>query len=292
MPDLSPQRLKKIVTSNYFERFILFVILLAGVVVGLQTYPDISAKYHNLFIFLDTLIVAIFVIEALLKIASEIPRPINYFKNSWNVFDFTIAVGCLLPLENAFLPAIRLLRVLRTFRIATTIPKMRLIVGAMLKSIPSMIHVFILFGVVIYIYAVMATFLFAENDPIHFGNLQTSLLTLIRVVTFDNWADVMYVNMYGCDQYGYEGALSKECTNPKAAPLLAAVFFTSFIMIAGLILLNFVIGVVINSMDEMRSEMADEHPGYDDLADRKRQEIILSRLDKIEEKLELISKKM
>ena len=49
--------------------------------------------------------------------------------------------------------------------------------------------------------------------------------------------------------------------------------------------ITLVIGVVINSMDEMKAEMASEYPGYDNLADSKRQEIIISCLDRIEEKL-------
>ncbi|MBP1908937.1 ion transporter [Methanolobus bombayensis] len=279
--------LKKIVTHKYFEAFILSTIILAGILVGIQTYPDFSAKHHNLIAILDTLIITIFIIEAILKIASEMPHPIKYFKNSWNVFDFVIVIGVLLPLGGSFLPVLRLLRVLRVFRVITVVPKMRLIVGALLKSIPSMIHVFMLLGIIFYIYAVMGTFAFSENDPIHFENLQTSLLTLFRIVTFEDWTDVMYINMYGCDQYGYDNA-RLECTNPSASPIGAALYFTSFVLIGGLIVLNFAIGVVINSMDEMKEEMVNEYPAYNKLAEKGKQENIIERLNKMDEKLDAI----
>ncbi|MCD4800811.1 MAG: ion transporter [Methanococcoides sp.] len=279
--------LKKIVTHKHFEVFIISVIILAGILVGVQTYPDFSAKHHDLITILDTLIIIIFVIEAILKIVSEMPRPLHYFKNSWNVFDFIIVVGVLLPIGGPFLPVLRLLRVLRVFRLITIMPKMRLIVGALLKSIPSMIHVFVLLGIIFYIYAVMATFAFSENDPIHFENLQTSLLTLFRMVTFEDWTDVMYINMYGCDQYGYEGA-RLECTNPSASPIGAALFFTSFVLIGGLIVLNFAIGVVINSMDEMKEEMVNEYPAYNKLAEKGKQENIIDRLNEMDEKLDAL----
>jgi len=149
---LTIKNIKKIVHSKYFERFILFVILSAGVLVGAQTYPAFSAQHHDLIVIFDTLIIIIFVIEAILKIASEIPHPLKYFKSSWNVFDFIIVVGVLLLLEGSFLPVLRLLRVLRVFRLVTTMPKMRLIVGALLKSIPSMVHVFVLLGIIFYIF--------------------------------------------------------------------------------------------------------------------------------------------
>lgn len=226
-------------------------------------------------------------IEAILKIASEFPRPLNYFNNSWNVFDFIIIVGVLLPIGGSFLPVLRLLRVLRVFRLITTMSKMRLIVGALLKSIPSMVHIFMLLGIIFYIYAVLATFAFSENDPIHFENLQTSMLTLFRMVTFEDWTDVMYINMYGCDQYGYDGA-RLECTNPSASPVGAALFFTSFVMVGGLIVLNFAIGVVINSMDEMKEEMVDEYPAYNKLAEKEKQENIIEHLNKIDEKLDAL----
>jgi len=276
--------LKKIVTHRYFDFFIIIVIVFAGVLVGVQTYPDLAVKYHDLITILDTIIILIFVVEVILKIASEFPQPLKYFKNSWNVFDFIIVVGVLLPIGGTFLPVLRLLRVLRVFRLITAMPKMRLIVGALLKSIPSMIHIFMLLGIIFYIYAVMATFAFSENDPIHFENLQTSMLTLFRMVTFEDWTDVMYINMYGCDQYGYDGA-RLECTNPSASPLGAALFFTSFVLVGGLIVLNFAIGVVINSMGEMKEEMIDEYPAYNKLAEKENQENIIARLDKIDEKL-------
>ncbi|MBU8848029.1 MAG: ion transporter [Desulfobacterales bacterium] len=276
--------LKKIVTHRYFDMFIVVIIVFAGVLVGMQTYPALAARYHDLFAILDTLIILIFVIEAILKIGSEFPRPLNYFNNSWNVFDFIIVVGVLLPIGGSFLPVLRLLRVLRVFRLITAMPKMRLIVGALLKSIPSMIHIFMLLGIIFYIYAVMATFTFSKNDPIHFENLQTSMLTLFRMVTFEDWTDIMYINMYGCDQYGYDGARLK-CTNPSASPLGAALFFTSFVLVGGLIVLNFAIGVVINSMGEMKEEMIDEYPAYNKLAEKENQEDIIARIDKIDKKL-------
>lgn len=56
--------LKKIVTHRYFDSFIIIVIIFAGVLIGVQTYPDLSARYHDLITILDTLIILIFVIEA------------------------------------------------------------------------------------------------------------------------------------------------------------------------------------------------------------------------------------
>ena len=40
-----------------------------------------------------------------------------------------------------------------------------------------------------YIYGVMGVAIFRDNDPVHFGNLKLSLLTLFRVVTLEDWTD-------------------------------------------------------------------------------------------------------
>ncbi len=56
-----------------------------------------------------------------------------------------------------------------------------------------------------YVYAVMATFIFGKNDPLHFGSLGASLLTLFQVVTLEGWVEVMRIQMVGSAQCGYEG---------------------------------------------------------------------------------------
>ena len=74
----------------------------------------------------------------------------------------------------------------------------------------------ILLFLLFYVYGAMAVFLFGENDPIHFRNLQTSILSLFRVVTLEDWTDVMYINMYGSNAYGYSAEdLAK--WNPSAS---------------------------------------------------------------------------
>lgn len=247
--------------SEYFNRFIIATILLAGVVVGAQTYPNFAQENAHILSFLDRAILIIFILEASIKILAKGKNPFNYFKNPWNVFDFTIVVACLLEpfldLGGAFLPVLRLARILRVLRLVTAIPKLQLLVTCLLKSLPSMFYVSILLFLLFYIYGAMAVFLFGENDPIHFRNLQTSILSLFRVVTLEDWTDVMYINMYGSNQYGYTAEdLAKWNPASSGSPLWAALFFVSFVLIGTMIVLNLVIGVIMNSMDESNAEMS------------------------------------
>lgn len=247
--------------SDYFNRFIVATILLTGVVVGAQTYTNFAQENALILTFLDRLILIIFTLEASIKILGQGKNPFNYFKNPWNVFDFLIVAACLLEpflnLGGAFLPVLRLARILRVLRLVTAIPKLQLLVTCLLKSLPSMFYVSILLFLLFYIYGAMAVFLFGENDPIHFRNLQTSILSLFRVVTLEDWTDVMYINMYGSNEYGYTAYdLAKWNPTSSGSPLLGAVFFVSFVLIGTMIVLNLVIGVIMNSMDESNAEMS------------------------------------
>ena len=251
---------KSIVNSKFFQRLIIITILFAGIVVGMQTYKEFAIENEFILDTLDTLILVIFTIEAVIKILAEGNRPQNYFKNPWNVFDFLIVAACLLEpiihLGSGFLPVLRLARILRVLRLVSAIPKLQLLVSCLLRSLPSMFYVCILLFILFYIYGTMGVFLYSENDPIHFRNLQTSILSLFRVVTLEDWTDVMYINMYGSENHGYSpNELAKWSPVSSASPLGAAFFFVSFVLIGTMIVLNLVIGVIMNSMDESNSDM-------------------------------------
>ena len=255
---------RKVSRANWFSNFILLIIALAAVVVGMQTYKAFELKHRIILDALDFIVLGIFILEAVIKIVAEGKRPLNYFKNSWNVFDFSIVVVCLLPIEaNNFVAVLRLARVLRVLKLVSAIPRLQILVGAVLKSIPSIGYVFILALLHFYIYGCMATFLYSDNDPVHFRNLQTSMLSLFRAVTLEDWTDLMYINMYGSAQYGYDVStyvalehigISRDAITSSASPIGAALFFVSFVVTGAMIVLNLFVGVMLNGMEEARKE--------------------------------------
>ena len=125
--------------SQFFQRFIIGTIILAGFVVGAQTYKDFSLRHQDTLRILDNLVLAIFVVEAAIKILAEGKKPQNYFKNPWNLFDFLIVAACLLEpifqIGGSFLPVLRLARILRVLRLVTAIPKLQLLVSCLLKKV-------------------------------------------------------------------------------------------------------------------------------------------------------------
>lgn len=245
--------LKEIAEAAWFQNFITAVILAAGVIVGMETYPAVVESYGHVLHTLDAAILGIFILEIVVKMGAEGKKPWLYFKDPWNVFDFIIVAVCLVPGLGQYAVVLRLARLLRVLKLVTALPKLQMLVSALLKSIPSMFYVSILLFLLFYLYAVAAVFLFGANDPIHFENLQLSMLSLFRAVTLEDWTDLMYIQMYGCANYGY-GGNEALCTASTAQPVVGAGFFVSFVLIGTMIVLNLFIGVIMNGMDEASAE--------------------------------------
>ncbi|GAB4488427.1 MAG: hypothetical protein OHK0019_04710 [Saprospiraceae bacterium] len=250
---------RHIAESRWFNQFILWVILAAGVLVGIETYHQEDSPWRGTLENLDLAILLIFTLEFAIKIAAEGTRPWNYFRDPWNVFDFTVVAVCwlahFLPSMNAgFVAVIRLARVLRVLRLVHALPQLKMLVNAMLKSIPSMGYVGILLVLLYYIYGAMGVFLFGKNDPLHFGSLGTAMLSLFRISTLEGWTEIMYVNMFGCDDPKWGYGPESGCISPQPHGTAAVIYFVSFVLVGTMIVLNLFIGVIMNAMDEVRAE--------------------------------------
>ncbi len=252
------QLCKKIAESSKFQNFITLVIVFAGILVGAETYPSFHHAYEPILHVLDQLILWIFVGEIVIKTLAEGKRPWRYFYDGWNVFDLPIVAGAFMPFAAQYATVLRLLRLLRVLKLVRALPRLQMLVGALLKSIPSMAYVSILLTMLFYVYAVAAVFMWGENDPVHFGSLQIAFLSLFRAVTLEDWTDLMYIQMYGCENYGYDGMMD-QCVASSASPVGGAIFFVSFVLVGTMIFLNLFIGVILSGMEEAQADAADEH---------------------------------
>lgn len=262
------ESLPRLVRSNAFQGLITGAIIFAALLVGIETYPSVVERHGHLLELLDQLILIIFVAELCLKILAEGKQPWRYFCDPWNVLDFAIVAVALLPMVGQQVTVLRLARLLRVLRLLRAVPKLQILVGALLKSLPSMGYVTVLLLLVFYVYAVAGVFLFGQNDPFRFRTLPVALVTLFQVATAEDWSTTLYTQMYGCTEHGYDGRQDL-CTAPTEYPVLAPIYFVSFILIGTMIILNLFIGVITNSMAESQKE-ADERaerervhrPGY------------------------------
>lgn len=256
---------RDLVESGPFRSFILGVIVLAGLLVGIETYPTMQERFGSLLKSLDRLVIGIFVVEIALRMIAHGRKFWRFFADGWNVFDFIIIAACLVPVGTHYAAVARLVRVLRVFRLFSGIPRLRLVVTAMIKAIPSIGYVGILLLLLFYVYGVMGATLFGRNDPVHFGDLHTAMLSLLRTVTLEDWTDLMYAQIFGTDKFAYDSstaaamtAAQREFWQPQAMPIVGVVYFASFVLVGTMIVLNLFIGVVISSLTDAQAEQARE----------------------------------
>ena len=225
----------RIVAAPAFNGLIIAMILITALGLGLETSQAFNASFGHAIQWAFHVALAIFVIEAAIKLTAVAPRFERYFKDGWNLFDFVILVLAFLPDAGEFALIARLARLLRVLRVATVVPQLRVIVSTLIRSLPGLGHVMLLLSAVFYVYAIAGVHLFRDHDPTHWRNLGIALLSLFRVMTLEDWTDIMYVAM-------------------ELHPM-AWLFFVSFVMLAAVIMINLVIAVVINNLHDARLEV-------------------------------------
>ena len=234
----------RLVAAPAFNILIIAMILITALGLGLETSQAFHARFGNAIRWAYHVALAIFVLEAAIKLTAVSPRFERYFKDGWNLFDFVILVLAFLPDAGEFALVARLARLLRVLRVATVVPQLRLIVSTLIRSLPGLGNVMLLLSAVFYVYAIAGVHLFRDHDPTHWRNLGIALLTLFRVMTLEDWTDVMYVAM-------------------ELHPM-AWLFFVSFVMLAAVIMINLVIAVVINNLHDARIEIRPVRGDEDD----------------------------
>jgi len=172
--------------------------------------------------------------------------------NMWNIFDCGVVIMSFLELREFVL--LRLLRLLKFVRAISTL---RRLVGGLVASLTSMVYIFLLLCVLIFIFSVCGTILFSAKDPLHFATLRRALITLIQCATQDNWTDILQVNVNGCgntEGYPTEGA---NACDPDEDPsgLMAVAFFSTFMVFSAVVVLNLVVGVISAGMEETQDEI-------------------------------------
>src|SRR5688500_8794590 len=229
---------RSIVEARWFEPAMIALILFNALLIGLETNKAFVERYDGWLSVGNDIILAIFIIEVVLKLAAVAPRFGLYFGNGWNLFDFTVVLLSLIPATEEYALVARLVRVLRVLRLISAVPQLRLIIATLVRSIPSMGHVILLMSVIFYIYAVTGFHLFSEVDEEHWGSLGAALLTLFQMVTLEGWVEVMGATL-------------------DAQPF-AWLYFVSFILVGTFVVLNLFIAVVINNLEQSKIEQLEE----------------------------------
>jgi len=228
-------KLTLLVDSQRFNNAIIGVIVLNSIVIGLQTSDRVVASVGSFLEVLDTTFLAIFVVELAMRFVAY---GLSFFRRPWSVFDFIVVGVALTPGAEAF-SVVRALRILRALRLISQVPTMRVVVEALLRSLPGLGSTAILLLLIFYVGGVMSTVLFKSAFPEFFGDLAGSIYSLFQIMTLESWS--MGIVRPVMEAYPYSW-----------------LFFIPFVIITSMLVLNLVVAIVVDSMQSAKEMMAAE----------------------------------
>lgn len=227
------ERLKKIVDNRFFEPTIIVLVVVNAIVLALETWPEAMAVAGPLLKTLDTTILALFVLEIVLRLAVDFR---GFWRDPWRIFDFTIVSVALLPATGP-LAVLRAFRILRVLRLVSAVPSMRRVVNGLMQALPGMGAIVLLLSLIFFVFAVISTKLYAASFPDWFGTLGASAYTLFQIMTLESWS--MGIVRPVMEVYP-----------------LSWLLFVPFIVMTAFAVLNLFIGVIVDAMQAQQSAEA------------------------------------
>ena len=261
-------KVANLVESGFFVNFIIAIIIGNAVILGLETSDSITAKAHNVLIWLDHLALGIFTIELLLKLFAY---RLSFFRAGWNVFDFLI-VGIALVPASGELAVLRTLRILRVLRLVSVVPSMRRVIAALLHAIPGMASIMSVLLIIFYVASVLSTKLFGDDFEMLFGTIGASMFTLFQIMTLEGWSDGVVRPVMEVYPYSW-------------------IFFIPFIIVTSFAVLNLFIGIIVDAMNIIHEGEQAEKDKKEKKPKRKSTEEQLSDIQKELDEIKTLLKK-
>uniref|UniRef100_A0A8C9NRS4 Sodium channel protein n=1 Tax=Serinus canaria TaxID=9135 RepID=A0A8C9NRS4_SERCA len=284
----------RIVEHNWFETFIVFMILLSS---GALAFEDIYIEQRKtiktMLEYADKVFTYIFILEMLLKWVAYGYQ--TYFTNAWCWLDFLIVDVSLVSLtanalgysELGAIKSLRTLRALRPLRALSRFEGMRVVVNALLGAIPSIMNVLLVCLIFWLIFSIMGVNLFAgkfyycvntttderfEVDQINnfsqceelIKNNQSARWKNVKV-NFDNvgfgYLSLLQVATFkGWMDIMYAAIDSRDVLDqPKYEDnLYMYLYFVIFIIFGSFFTLNLFIGVIIDNFNQQKKKISQD----------------------------------
>uniref|UniRef100_A0A8C0VS41 Sodium channel protein n=2 Tax=Passeriformes TaxID=9126 RepID=A0A8C0VS41_CYACU len=281
----------RIVEHNWFETFIVFMILLSS---GALAFEDIYIEQRKtiktMLEYADKVFTYIFILEMLLKWVAYGYQ--TYFTNAWCWLDFLIVDVSLVSLtanalgysELGAIKSLRTLRALRPLRALSRFEGMRVVVNALLGAIPSIMNVLLVCLIFWLIFSIMGVNLFAgkfyycvntttderfEVDQINnfsqceelIKNNQSARWKNVKV-NFDN-VGFGYLSLLQVvsdhSLYTFSCIYAVVLEQPKYEDnLYMYLYFVIFIIFGSFFTLNLFIGVIIDNFNQQKKKISQD----------------------------------
>uniref|UniRef100_A0A8C9XJH6 Sodium channel protein n=1 Tax=Sander lucioperca TaxID=283035 RepID=A0A8C9XJH6_SANLU len=281
-----------IVEHNYFESFIIFMILMSS---GALAFEDIYLEQRRVIKmvleYADQVFTYVFVVEMVLKWVAYGFK--TYFTNAWCWLDFLIVDVSLVSLtanilgysELGAIKSLRTLRALRPLRALSRFEGMRVVVNALVGAIPSIFNVLLVCLIFWLIFSIMGVNLFAGKFYHCFNetseemflpedvNNRSECFALIEAnisgvrwknvkVNYDNvgmgYLSLLQVATFkGWMDIMYAAVDSRDVESQPMyeANLYMYIYFVIFIIFGSFFTLNLFIGVIIDNFNQQKSKI-------------------------------------
>ncbi|XP_008051394.1 sodium channel protein type 5 subunit alpha isoform X3 [Carlito syrichta] len=258
-----------IVTKQAFDVTIMFLICLNMVTMMVET-DDQSPEKVNILAKINLLFVAIFTGECIVKMAA---LRHYYFTNSWNIFDFVVVilsiVGTVLSdiIQKYFFSptlfrVIRLARIGRILRLIRGAKGIRTLLFALMMSLPALFNIGLLLFLVMFIYSIfgMANFAYVKweagiDDMFNFQTFANSMLCLFQITTSAGWDGLLSPILNTGPPYCDPNLLNSNGSRGNCgSPAVGILFFTTYIIISFLIVVNMYIAIILENFSVATEE--------------------------------------
>ncbi|XP_052895021.1 sodium channel protein 60E isoform X3 [Anopheles moucheti] len=252
--------------SRRFEIAIFVLIFLNMLTMGIEHYDQPHAVFFVLEVS-NAFFTTVFGLEAIVKIVG---LRYHYFTVPWNVFDFLLVLASIfgilmedimidLPISPTLLRVVRVFRIGRILRLIKAAKGIRKLLFALVVSLPALFNIGALLALITFIYAIIGMSLFghvrqqgALDDMVNFETFGRSMQLLFRLMTSAGWNDVLESLMI--QPPDCELALDFSINGDCGHPLLAITYFTSFIIISYMIVINMYIAIILENFNQAHQE--------------------------------------
>ena len=224
-----------------------------------------DAELTQVFNDADLAFTILFTVELAINMAVHWFR--DFWKLSWNVFDFVIVGVSLVSLfaknmgSATAIRSLRLFRAFRVLRIFGRLKEIRSIMSGIACSLMPVSNAFAIVALVMCVYAIVGVQLFHTQQHDAFGNFAKAIYTIFAASTMDGWQELVVMPFISDDDLAYSE------TVPQSALLIF--FFVSFFLIVVWTLLPVVVAILLDNFaystraqQEAEVRDAQERAGY------------------------------
>uniref|UniRef100_A0A8B9REP3 Calcium channel, voltage-dependent, R type, alpha 1E subunit a n=1 Tax=Astyanax mexicanus TaxID=7994 RepID=A0A8B9REP3_ASTMX len=248
-------RLWHFVVSPSFEYTVLTMIALNTIVLMMKYYSA-PPMYDVVLKHLNTAFTVLFSVECVLKILAF--GFMNYFRDTWNIFDFITVLGSITEIVSAsfnmsFLKLFRAARLIKLLRQGYTI---RILLWTFVQSFKALPYVCLLIAMLFFIYAIIGMQVFGNiklNEETHinqhnnFKTFSSALMLLFRSATGESWQEIM-LSCLGGQNCEADPSLNSE-PDGGCGTDFAYFYFVSFIFFSSFLMLNLFVAVIMDNFE-------------------------------------------